>query len=471
MSEIQIADITLREKSVSDVNSLSFKEKTEIAKQLDNLNIDVIETAPITSGKKDILFLHTISSLIKNSIVSCPTGLTEESVYEAYDAIKNAVKCRLNIIVPVSTVQMEYMCHKKPDNVLDMIENLTKYACTLCSEVEVSLADSTRSESEFLYKAISTAIESGAKIITLCDSAGIMLPSEFESYISKVYVNVPSLKNVTLSVECSDQMNMAAACAIACINAGAGQIKVATGSRSCPSLKAVAGVFRIKADVLGISTSMNMAVLDKVAGRMAAIADGNLRSGATTADETEKNYLQDAQFSAVDDMKTIENALINMGYELPAEDLKNVYDEFAKIATKKSVGIKELEAIVASTAMQVAPTYKIKSYVINSGNILTPTANIELIKDEEVLHGFSIGDGPIDAAFVAIEHITGHHYELDDFQIQSVTRGKEAMAESIVKLRNDGRLYSGKGTSTDIVGASINAYINALNKICFEEEI
>lgn len=471
MIEIKIADITLREKSVCEVSALSFKEKTEIAKHLDNLKVDIIETAPITSGKKDILFLHTISSIVRNSTISCPTGLSEESVSEAYDAIKNAVKARLNIIVPVSTVQMEYICHKKPDKVLDMIANLTRYASSLCKDVEVSLADSTRAEREFLYKAISIAIENGANIITLCDSAGIMMPSEFEQYINEIYNNVPELKKVSLSVECSNEMNMATACAIACINAGATQIKVATGSNSCPSLKSTADVFRIKSDILKISTLMNMTVLDKAVARICSITDGNIANPSLYDTDEHKNYFEDTKFSADDDIKTIEKALVTMGYELPAEELKNVYDEFSKIAVKKSVGIKELDAIVASTAMQVAPTYKIKSYVINSGNILTPTANIELTKNGDVLHGFSIGDGPIDAAFMAIEQITGHHYELDDFQIQSVTRGREAMAESIVKLRNDGRLYSGKGTSTDIVGASINAYINALNKICFEEEI
>ncbi len=471
MTEIKIADITLREKSICEAAALSFKEKTEIAKQLDGLKVDIIETAPITSGKKDILFLHTISSIVKNSTISCPTGITEESVLQAYDAIKNASKARLNIIVPVSTVQMEYICHKKPDKVLELIANLTKYACSLCNDVEVSLADSTRAESEFLYKAISSAIENGANVITLCDSAGVMMPSEFEQYIKTIYNNVPSLKNVVLSVECSDEMNMATACAIACINAGARQIKVATSSNACPSLKSTANVFRIKSDVLKLSTSMNMTVLDKAVSRMLSIVTGNFANSLYSDEDEQKNYLEDTKFSANDDIKSIEKALITMGYELPADDIKNVYDEFLKIASKKSVGAKELDAIVASTAMQVAPTYKIKSYVINSGNILTPTANIELIKNNDVLHGFSIGDGPIDAAFMAIEQITGHHYELDDFQIQSVTRGREAMAESIVKLRNDGRLYSGKGTSTDIVGASINAYINALNKIYFEEEM
>lgn len=469
MTKIKIADITLREKANSELSTLSFKEKIEIARQLDNLKVDVIETAPILCGKKDILFLHTISSVVKNSIISCPSGFNKASVDEAYEAVKNAAKPRINLVVPVSTVQMEYMCNKKPDKVLESMSELTQYACSICKDVEVSLCDSTRAESGFLYKAISAAIESGAKVVTLCDTAGIMLPAEFESYISGIYENVPAVKDVVLSVECSNAMNMAAACTVSSVKAGAKQIKVATGVSSCPSLKSIANVFRIKSDMLGITTSMNMTVLDKVANRLSSMVSNN-NNNVEIFDE-HKTHVENIEFSSADDIKTIEKALVSMGYELSADDIKNVFEEFSKIAAKKSVGTKELDAIVASTAMQVAPTYKVKSYVINSGNILTPTANIELTKGDEILRGFSIGDGPIDAAFMAIEQITGHHYELDDFQIQAVTQGRDSIGESVVKIRNNGRLYSGKGTSTDIVGASIKAYINALNKICFEEEI
>ncbi|MBQ2136159.1 MAG: hypothetical protein II201_04690 [Clostridia bacterium] len=158
-----------------------------------------------------------------------------------------------------------------------------------------------------------------------------------------------------------------------------------------------------------------------------------------------------------------------MGYDLTEGDCEKVYEEFVRVSEKKTVGAKELEAIIASVALQVEPTYKLISYVVNSGNIISTTAQIKLRKGEEEIEGFCIGDGPIDAAFLAIEQIIGHHYELDDFQIQSVTEGKEAMGSALVKLRNEGKLYSGNGISTDIIGASIRAYINAVNKIVYEE--
>ncbi|MEE1356381.1 MAG: alpha-isopropylmalate synthase regulatory domain-containing protein, partial [Clostridia bacterium] len=163
-------------------------------------------------------------------------------------------------------------------------------------------------------------------------------------------------------------------------------------------------------------------------------------------------------------------AAVNMlGYDLSEEDSTKVYEEFCRVAQKKKIGAKELDAIVASVALQVPPTYKLVSYVINSGNIMPASAQIKLSRTGEELQGITVGDGPIDAAFRTIEQIIGHHYELDDFQIQSVTEGKEAMGSAVVKLRSNGKLYSGKGISTDIIAASIRAYISALNKIVFEE--
>ena len=160
-----------------------------------------------------------------------------------------------------------------------------------------------------------------------------------------------------------------------------------------------------------------------------------------------------------------------LGYDLSEEDGAKVYDAFKAIAARKEkVGAKELDAIVASAAMQVPPTYTMDSYVVTSGNTISATAHLKLHRHGKILEGVCIGDGPIDAAFLAVEQITGQHYELDDFQIQAVTEGREAMGQTVVKLRANGKVYSGRGISTDIVGASIHAYLSALNKIVYEEE-
>ncbi len=463
MKNIKISDMTLNTAFADKESSFSFKEKIEIAKQLDKLNIDVIETSPIINVKTDTLFLHTIAPIIKNSALSCPVGYEKESVKAAFEAIKTAKKPILNITVPVSTVQMEYICHKKPKMVLEMIKELTEEAKKYCENVEFSAMDATRADKEFLYSAINTAVAAGANMVTICDIAGVMIPEEFTAFISEVKENTDITEDTVLGVQCSDAINMAAACAFSSINVGVSNIKTSINDANCPSLKAVAHIIRTKGDAINVRCGINNTVVDSALNKIRMFAQD--QGGAVyTADEK-------IELAKTDNIETVASAIAQMGYDLSEDDVKKVYEEFVKLSEKKKVGSKELDAIVASVALQVPPTYKLKSYVINNGNIITATAHIELEKDGEVLQGFSIGDGPIDAAMRAIEQILGHHYELDDFRIQSVTEGHEAVGSGIIKLRSGGKLYSGKGVSTDIIGASINAYINALNKICFEEDM
>lgn len=469
MRNIKISDITLRDNGKSGGYTLSFKEKIETAKILDKLCVDVIETPPIENGKIDILYLHSIAPIVKNSVVSCPCGMTEESVQTAYDAIKSAAKPRLHVMLPVSIVQMEYMCHKKPKAMLELANTLVSKACSLADDVEVSLLDSTRAEKTFLYDMAKTAVDCGAKTVTFCDSAGEMLPGEFKEFFDDMYENVPALRDVCVCAECSNSLRMAAACAVSCVASGVEQIKTTCASDEFVSLRSLAHIFFEKQDTLGIGTGVNMSVLDKSVNSIRLMA--NPQSGANSPFDSGTNAgaSENIILGAEDDVSSVKRAVEKLGYELSDEDLKNVADEVLKVSRSKKVGAKELEAIIASVAMQVAPTYKLVSYVINNGNIITPTACIELERDGEILRGYCVGDGPIDSAFLAIEQITGHHFELDDFQIQAVTEGREAMGSSVVKLRHNGKPYSGKGISTDVIGASINAYISALNKICFEE--
>ena len=192
------------------------------------------------------------------------------------------------------------------------------------------------------------------------------------------------------------------------------------------------------------------------------LAAGN---ALTAAQEDTGIYL-----TSHDDIAAVAKVADQLGYDLSEEDNAKVYEAFLRVANKKHfVGTRELDAIIASTAMQVPTSFRIDNYVINSGNVITATANLLLEKDGEKLRGVGVGDGPIDAAFDAIEQIIGHHYELDDFQIQTVTEGRDAMGSALVKLRADGKVYSGSGISTDIIGASIRAYISALNKIVYDE--
>ncbi len=461
MKQIMISDVTLRK---AQEGTISFKEKVEIVKKLDKLNVDVIETCAITHGKIDVLFLHTVAPLIKNSILSCEVLCGGVSAEETFDAIKDAKRPRLHIMLPVSTVQMEYNLHKKPKDMLDLMEKYVSEASKVCDDVEVSLLDTTRSDMDFIKTALETAVNSGAKTITVCDTAGELLPTEFEQFVKEI---AQSYKNVKIGVECSNMLHMGAASAISCINTGAQLIKTTSMGKECPTLKSIGNVFKAKSEVLDAKVKLDMTRLEKSVAQI----DKMLGKGSSDFVRAEGESFSDFSLAPDSDIKTVTNAVLQLGYDLSEEDIIKVYEEFKNLAAKKTVGLKELDAIIASVAMQVPPTYTIKSYVINNGNHITATAQVELYKDGEICFGLCKGDGPIDAAFMAVEQGVGMHFELDDFQIQSVTEGREAMGSALVKLRSGGKLYSGRGISTDIVGASINAYVSAINKICFEEEI
>ncbi|MDD6643504.1 MAG: alpha-isopropylmalate synthase regulatory domain-containing protein [Firmicutes bacterium] len=468
MKTIQISDLTLRLNETQKSPVSSFREKVEIMKEMDRLCVDVIETTCRREQKADALLLHTAAPLLRHSALSCACELSTEGIDAAWDAIKAAAKPRLLLSVPTSSVQMEYLCGCKPKVLLEKIPALVAHAAALCPEVEFAAVDATRSEPEFLRQAIQAAIDAGATTVTVCDTAGVLLPDEFGNFLKKLQEAVPALQKVCLGAECSDKMHMGAACMVAAVQAGVTLLKTAIGSAELLPVSAFTDILKLRGDSLALSCALNLPVLEQACGRIRDMlsAKQSARSPFTAGVQTLDEAIL---LHAGDDRATVAACVSKLGYELSEEDLARVYESFRRLSEKKDIGSRELDAIVASSAMQVAPTYRLKTFVANSSNVMSATAQIELEKNGKLLQGISLGDGPIDAAFLAIEGIVGHHFDLDDFQIQAVTEGREAMGEALVKLRSNGKLYAGRGISTDIIGASIHAYISALNKICYEE--
>lgn len=472
MKNIKITDMTLRCEAQSPDFSLSFKEKTEISRELDKLGVDVIELAPISEKKADTLLARTIASIVRKSAVACPVGDSEESVNTTWSAIMDAAAPRLIVSVPVSSVQMEYASGKKPEAMLEHIARMVSECAAVCNDVEFCAEDATRAERDFLYQAVNKAIMSGATTVTVCDTAGTMMPDEFASFIGNIYDNVPAASTVTTGVRCTDEMRMAAACVFAAVGAGAGEIKVTVNGVDTPDMETIANIFRTRGDSLAIKAGIDMTGLNRSVRRMTRVT--NTERSSTSAFDNEFPNAAPAGDITLDesaDITAVGKALKAMGYDIEGEDLTKVYEAFRRIAVKKQVSAKELDFIVASAAMQVPPAYRVISYVINSGNVINATAHVKMEKDGREMTGLVTGDGPIDAAFLAIEQIVGRHYELDDFQIQAVTEGREAMGSTLVKLRAGGKLFSGHGISTDVIGASIRAYVDAINKIVYEETI
>ncbi len=463
--KIKLADSTIR----SGRGDLSFKEKLETVRTVGKLGIDIIEFGAIegNDAKADSLLCRTAAALIEDAVLSVTAGADRASADAAWAAVSGAKKPRIAVALPISTVQAEYTYHKKPDAMIDVIAQAVKYAASLCRDVEFRAVDATRADGDVLERAVRAAVENGAATITVCDTAGRLLPAEAADIVR--CVADAAGKGIAVGIECCDRLGMATSSSVAAAAAGADEVKTAFTGTTAPTC-AFAAAIAARGEDLGIKTDVDTTSLAHTAEKIARIPySGNGKNNPfeqSGAGVDVENVPADS--SAAD----IDAVISRLGYDLSADDRGKVYESFVRLAKKsgkKSITPREIDAIVASNAMQVPPTYRLSTYVINSGNTISSTAHIALERDSSTIDGLGCGDGPIDAAFTALESIIGYHYELDDFELRSVTEGREAMGEALVRLRYNGRLYSGKGLSTDVIGAAIRAYVAALNKIVYEQ--
>jgi 2-isopropylmalate synthase len=453
MKKIFVSDVSLKVASMQET-ALTFREKLAVAEKLDLALVDAIELPLLCDSKENEVICRTIASAVKGAMIKIPVGDNEECVKASAECIKGAVNPCLQVSMPISTAQMEYFYHLKAPAMQGKIEQLIKFAKTYCEQVEFVAKDAFRAEEGFLEACVKTAVQAGATSVTITDETGEALPEDFESAVK----NIKAICDVKVLVQPMDSLSLSVACAISAIKAGADGVKTSSFGEYL-SLAKISSLIKAKKYNLDVECGVDTTKAKTISCEIGAIAEGD-----TINEKAPSNVIE-----CTSNAKEIAEIVKQLGYELSDVDNGKVYEEFKKVTAKKqAIDAKELEAIVASTAMQVPSTYHLVNFFVNSGNTISATANITLEKDGEKITGVSTGDGPIDAAFHAIEQVIGHHYELDDFQVHAVTKGRGAVGSSLIRLRANGKLYPGNGVSTDIVGACIRAYINALNKIVYE---
>jgi 2-isopropylmalate synthase len=500
---VKIFDTTLRDGEQSPGCSMNLKEKVQMAKQLENLKVDVIEAGFAAASEGDLKAIKEIAKVVKTSTVASLSRAKKEDIDKAWEAVREAVKPRIHTFIATSPIHMTYKLKMTEKEVMEKAVEMVAYAKGYCEDVEFSAEDATRSSVDFLAKLFKEVIKAGATTVNIPDTVGYTTPNEFHDFIMDIRSKCPELDEVDISVHCHDDLGLGVANSIAAINAGATQIECTVngiGERAGnAALEEIVMALETRKDVFETLTNIDTAqiyrssqLLSRITGVKVqpnkAIVGANAfahesgihQHGVLSNKETyeimtpesiglNQNKLVLGKHSG---RHAFKDKIETMGYKLTPEELNKAFIRFKEVADKKKeVYDRDIDAIISRQSSVGEEKFKLKRFVINSGNSITATAAVLLEKDGEDIEVIDTGDGPIDAAFNAIEKISGTKVKLEDFSLSSVTEGKDALGDAIVKLREKGAIFIGRGLSTDVVEASVKAYINALNKMKDQENI
>lgn len=493
--QIKIFDTTLRDGEQTPGVNLNLQEKMEIAKQLVKLGVDVIEGGFAIASPGDFESIMMLSKNLKNVSIASLCRATEKDIDRAWEAVKYAEAPRIHTFIATSDVHMKYKLKMSEQEVLERAIAMVKYAKNFCSDVEFSAEDASRTRRDFLYKVVQGAIDAGATVINIPDTVGYSTPLEFGKLISDIRNNVPDIDKVQISVHCHNDLGLAVANSLAAIEHGASQIECTVnglGERAGNAAveEIIMGIntrkdyydithridttqiyrtSRLVSSLTGVSVQPNKAIVGANAfAHESGIHQHGVLSEKSTYEIMTPESVGVGQnrmvLGKLSGKHAFEERLREMGYSLTEEEIKTSFDKFKALADrKKDVTDKDIEALVGEN-ISVPEIFTIDSFQINSGNKMISTSTVSIRRNEEIITEAATGDGPVDAAFNAIERATGVRVELVDYGLKAVTEGKDALGEVTVKISNDGKVFMGKGVSTDIIEASVKAYLNAINR-------
>lgn len=498
MERIIIFDTTLRDGEQAPGASLNSAEKLEIAHALSDLGVDVIEAGFPISSKGELESVKRIAKSIKGPIICGLARAIKQDIDAAYEAVKFSKRPRIHVFLATSKIHMQYKLKKAEDEILRLAVEFVKYAKQLCEDIEFSPEDASRSEREFLFKVIEAVIDVGATTVNIPDTVGFAEPEGFGSLIRAIKENVSNINKAIISVHCHNDLGLAVANSLAAIKNGARQVECTingigerAGNASLEeivmALKTRKDIFadletqvktnniykisRLVSKLTGFVVAPNKAIVGGNAFRHEAgiHQDGILKERSTY----EIIRPEDVGFLGTDlvlgkhsGRHALNERLKELGFHLTTEQLDRVNERFKELTDKKkNIFDDDLILLVEDEIHMIKPIWKLVSFEINSGTAVTPKALVSLKYKNKILSAKSTGDGPVDACYKAIDKITGLKPELQDYRIEAVTKGKDALGEVSLKLKAKAHIVTARGSSTDIIDASVRAYINALNKI------
>jgi len=497
MSKIIIFDTTLRDGEQSPGASLTPQAKLEVAYQLAKLGVDVIEAGFPVSSPGDFDSAKRVAQKVKGPIICGLARCMKKDIDAARDSLKYAKRRRIHVFLATSKIHMKYKLKKAEDEIVKLAVEGVSYARKFCGDIEFSPEDASRSEREFLYRVIEEVINAGATTINIPDTVGYALPDEFGSLIKGIKNNVPNIEKAVISVHCHNDLGLSVANSLAAVKNGAGQVECTVngiGERAGnASLEEIVMAISVRKDLLDFATGINKKEIYKtsrlvskltgipvqpnkaIVGQNAFAHESGIHQDGVLKKSITYEIIrpQDVGFSGTklvlgkhSGRHAFLERLKIIGYRLKENELNKAFEKFKILADKKKeVFDEDLTTIIEDEIAVVPEIYHLEDFKVTSGTKVAPAASVKLRKNKKMFEALSTGDGPIDACYKAIDKIVGLKGRLKDYRIRSVTSGKDALGEVSVRIEVWKKEVTGRGASTDIIEASIKAYLNAVNKI------
>ncbi|MBN3039346.1 MAG: 2-isopropylmalate synthase [Candidatus Omnitrophica bacterium] len=503
MEKVVIFDTTLRDGEQSPGASLDTQKKIEIARQLSSLGVDVIEAGFPISSPGDFAAVKLVAKSVRRPIICALARAIKKDIDAAHRALSSARRKRIHVFLATSKIHMRYKLKKAKEEILRETFDSVKYARRFSSDVEFSPEDASRSEKEFIYRVVETAIKAGAKTINIPDTVGYAIPEEFGRLIRDIRENVANIDKAVLSVHCHNDLGLGVANSLAAVASGAGQVECTVnglGERAGnASMEEIVMALKTRKDFLnkttgikteeiyktsrlvskltGIMVQPNKAIVGQNAFRHEAgiHQDGILKRRTTYEIIRPKDIGLEMTGGLVlgkhSGRHAFSERLKKLGFHLTPSQINTLFFErFKKLADKKKeVFDDDLIAIVEEEISLIPKIWQLVNLKVISGNKITPQATVTLKSRGKRTTKTSSGDGPVDACYKAIDKITGIKGKLLDYSIQAVTRGKDALGEVRLLVRAKGKEISGHSSRTDIIEASACAYLDAVNKLLYRK--
>ena len=503
-NRVYFFDTTLRDGEQTPGVSLQTPEKIEIAKGLVRLGIDVIEAGFPAASPGDFDAVQTIAREVKGTTICGLARANEKDVQKVADALKDAERSRLHVFIATSEIHMKYKLKMTRQEVLDRVKSILEFAKGKFDEIEFSGEDAARTDLDFLCEVFGVAIAGGATIINVPDTVGYMNPNEFADKIRYIKEHTPGIENAIISVHCHDDLGLANANTLAAIKAGARQVEGTInglGERAGNvAIEEVVMALKTRHDYFGdlqvnIDTKQFTKVSKLVSRLTGVVVPPNKPIVGSNAFAHESGIHQHGMMSNPEtyEIMTPESVgaektdlvlgkhsgrhafadhLAKLGFQsFTEEKINDLFGKFKELADrKKQVYDDDIIALVVDN-LHHKKAFELVAQYYKLGEKGYAYADVRLMTPEGEKADAAVGDGPVDASLKAVERVVGLPISLKDYQIRAITAGKDALGEATLKVEYNGRLYHGRGISTDIVKSSVNAYINAVNSVFLAMEL